>query len=43
MKKLITPGESAPEFELHDLNGRLVRLFDFRDGVIVLDFLRGFM
>ena len=43
MKKLITPGEPAPEFELDDIHGRRVRLSDYRGRVIVLDFLRGFM
>jgi peroxiredoxin len=42
--KLITPGELAPEFELEDINGKLVRLADFRDNQpVVLAFLRGFM
>lgn len=42
--KLITPGELAPDFELEDVNGKLVRLSDFRDSKpIVLAFLRGFM
>ena len=41
--KLLTPGELAPEFELDDLHGNLVRLADFRGKSIVLYFLRGFM
>lgn len=41
--KLLTPGEPAPEFELDDLRGNLVRLADFRGKPIVLYFLRGFM
>jgi peroxiredoxin len=42
--KLITPGELAPDFELEDVNGKPVRLSDFRDSKpIVLAFLRGFM
>jgi len=42
--KLITPGELAPDFELEDVNGKLVRLSDFRDSKpIVLALLRGFM
>ena len=41
--KLLTPGELAPEFELDDLHGNLVRLSDFRGKPIVLYFLRGFM
>jgi peroxiredoxin len=41
---LITPGELAPEFELDDLHGSLVRLSDFRGKQpVVLAFLRGFM
>ena len=42
--KLITPGELAPDFELEDVNGKLVRLSDFRGNKpVVLSFLRGFM
>jgi len=42
--KLITPGELAPDFELEDINGKLVRLSDFRNRKpVVLAFLRGFM
>jgi len=42
--KLITPGEPAPDFELADVNGKLVRLSDFRGKKpVVLSFLRGFM
>jgi thioredoxin-dependent peroxiredoxin len=42
--KLITPGEPAPDFELTDVNGNLVRLSDFRGNkLVVLAFLRGFM
>jgi peroxiredoxin len=41
---LITPGEIAPDFELSDTNGRLVRLSDSRGSKpVVLAFLRGFM
>lgn len=41
---LITPGELAPDFELEDVNGKLVRLSDFRGTKpVVLAFLRGFM
>ncbi len=41
---LLTPGEIAPEFELDDLHGNLVRLSDFRGRQpIVLYFLRGFL
>lgn len=42
--KLITPGELAPDFELEDINGKLIRLADFRGSKpVVLAFLRGFM
>ncbi len=41
---LITPGELAPDFELEDLTGNLVRLSSFRGSKpVVLAFLRGFM
>lgn len=41
---LITPGELAPDFELEDVNGNIVRLSDFRGNKpVVLAFLRGFM
>ena len=41
---LITPGELAPEFELLDTHGNLVRLSDFNGRQpVVLAFLRGFM
>ena len=40
---LITPGELAPDFELDDLAGNHVRLFEFRGKPVVLYFLRGFM
>jgi peroxiredoxin len=43
MTKLITPGELAPDFELKDIRGQLVRLSDFRGRPVVLSFLRGFM
>ena len=44
MNKLITPGELAPDFELEDINEKLVRLSDFRGNKpVVLAFLRGFM
>jgi peroxiredoxin len=36
-------GEPAPDFELRDINGRLVRLSDYRGRPIVLAFLRGFL
>lgn len=41
---LITPGELAPDFELEDVNGNLIRLSRFRGSKpVVLAFLRGFM
>ena len=43
MSKLITPGELAPDFELKDVRGNLIRLSDFRGRPTVLYFLRGFM
>jgi peroxiredoxin len=43
MSKLITPGELAPDFELQDIEGRSIRLYDFRGKPVVLSFLRGFM
>jgi len=43
MSKLITPGEPAPDFELEDVRGRMVKLSRFRGKPIVLAFLRGFM
>jgi peroxiredoxin len=43
MTKLITPGELAPDFTLEDVQGRLVRLSDFRGKPVLLAFLRGFM
>jgi peroxiredoxin len=42
--KLITPGELAPDFEIEDINGNIVRLSNFRNNKpVVLAFLRGFM
>ncbi len=42
--KLIAPGTLAPDFELTDVQGNLVRLSDFRGKKpVVLAFLRGFM
>jgi peroxiredoxin len=43
MTKLITPGELAPDFELQDVQGKQVRLSDFRGRPVILAFLRGFM
>jgi peroxiredoxin len=41
---LITPGEIAPDFELEDIHGNLIRLSSFRGSrPVVLAFLRGFM
>lgn len=41
---LITPGELAPDFELENINGNLIRLSSFRGSKpVVLAFLRGFM
>ena len=41
---LITPGELAPDFELKDVNGNIVRLSSFRGSKpVVLAFLRGFL
>lgn len=42
MPKLITPGELAPDFELNDVRGKVVRLSDLRGNSVVLAFLRGF-
>jgi len=42
--QIITPGELAPDFELEDIHGNLVRLSSFRDNnPVVLAFLRGFL
>jgi peroxiredoxin len=43
MSKLITPGELAPDFELNDVQGNLIRLSNYRGKPVVLSFLRGFM
>ena len=43
MNKLITPGELAPDFELQDIEGKNIRLSDFRGKPVFLSFLRGFM
>ncbi len=43
-KNIITPGQLAPDFELKDINGNVIRLSNFRGSKpIVLTFLRGFM
>jgi peroxiredoxin len=40
---LITPGDLAPDFELTDTHGNLVRLSSYRNKkIVVLSFLRGF-
>jgi peroxiredoxin len=33
----------APDFELQDIDGNIVRLSDFRGKPVMLSFLRGFM
>ena len=43
MTDLLNPGEPAIEFELKDVDGRLIRLSDYRGKPVVLAFLRGFM
>jgi len=41
---LIAPGETAPDFELKDINGNTIRLSNFRGSKpVLLAFLRGFM
>lgn len=40
---LITPGDIAPDFELMDAYGNLVRLSSYQnEKIVVLSFLRGF-
>jgi peroxiredoxin Q/BCP len=43
MPELLHPGEPAPEFELIDVRGRLIRLSDYRGRPVLLAFLRGFL
>jgi peroxiredoxin len=44
MTKQLMQGQSAPDFELKDTNGKLHRLSGYRgQKIIVLAFLRGFM
>lgn len=43
ISKLITPGDRAPDFEAEDVDGRRVRLSQFRGRAVLLTFLRGFM
>ncbi len=42
MSDLIKSDELAPDFELKDVEGRTIRLSDFRGKPVVLSFLRGF-
>lgn len=43
-KGILTPGEPAPDFEITDTHGEVIRLSSFRGHkVVVLAFLRGFM
>ena len=42
MSKLIAPGDLAPDFELEDIEGKRIRLSDFRGKPVLLAFLRGF-
>jgi peroxiredoxin len=41
--KLLNPGETAPEFEATNINGKTIRLADYRGKPVVLAFLRGFL
>ena len=43
MTDLLQPGEPAPDFELPDTQGRLVRLSGLRGRPVLLAFLRGFL
>ena len=44
MRNAIFNGQAAPDFELSDLQGNVIRLSDFREKkIVVLAFLRGFM
>jgi peroxiredoxin Q/BCP len=42
MSKIITLGDPAPDFELEDVEGKRIRLSDFRGKPVILAFLRGF-
>ena len=42
MTALITPGDPAPDFEAEDVEGKRVRLSQFRGRPVLLAFLRGF-
>jgi len=43
MPDALEPGEPAPDFELRDTGGRLIRLSDYQGRPVVLAFLRGFL
>jgi peroxiredoxin len=44
MRNTIFEGQEAPDFGLSDLDGKQIRLSDFRGKkIVVLTFLRGFM
>ncbi|MBV6396850.1 MAG: hypothetical protein HFACDABA_02452 [Anaerolineales bacterium] len=43
MSRLLTPGESAPDFDMDDLHGRRLRLSALRGQTVLLYFLRGFL
>jgi len=43
VSKLLSSGYPAPDFELDDVQGRRIRLSQFRGSPVILDFLRGFM
>jgi len=44
MTKRLMNGQSAPDFELQDTNGKSHRLSEYRgQKIVVLAFLRGFM
>ncbi len=43
MIDLLQPGEPAIEFELKDVDGRLIQLSGYRGKPVVLAFLRGFL
>jgi peroxiredoxin len=40
---LLQAGDPAPDFELEDTRGRLIRLTDLKGKPVVLAFLRGFL
>lgn len=44
MRNTLMDGQEAPDFELADTNGNMIRLSNYRGKkVVVLAFLRGFM